>query len=451
MNIVVVGAGISGLTAAFRVRQAGHTVHVLEAASHPGGRMWTTTALGLDIDTGAHMLLDSYERTRALATEVGLGDRWTELPDGAEGGVVHDRELASFSPGGPGDVLRYRGLSFEARIRLFLTLLEARTWQHQVDFFDLSVGSDSFDTEDCETFARRHVGDEATAYLVDAFIRTFHFHGANKMSAKYFEALAALLLSRGRFRLCALRGHMRSLPSALAAKLPVRYGVEVRSVSALSGGGVDVEWPDGSARCDAAVVATTAEVARALLKTPTAAQMHVLERAVSSRTILCAYSVAIEHAKAFEGAWIPFCESRLVSGVSNDLCEPLDSGARRVLSVWLHEEGADDLFEVEDGAVSRIVAGEVGRLIPRFDGHLTSLSVERLPRAIPVYGTGQVTRVKDFWNKGQGEGGVWLCGDYLNHPWVEGAVRCGEKIAERLSSNHSVQREHFGLVGKEQP
>ena len=43
-----------------------------------------------------------------------------------------------------------------------------------------------------------------------------------------------------------------------------------------------------------------------------------------------------------------------------------------------------------------------------------------------------MTRVDRFWRDGQGEGGVWLCGDWLNHPWLEGAVRCGERVAIAL-------------------
>ncbi|MEU3568090.1 FAD-dependent oxidoreductase [Kitasatospora sp. NPDC036755] len=38
-NVIVVGAGIAGLAAAWRLQRAGHTVTVLERDSHAGGRL----------------------------------------------------------------------------------------------------------------------------------------------------------------------------------------------------------------------------------------------------------------------------------------------------------------------------------------------------------------------------------------------------------------------------
>ena len=55
-EVVVVGAGIAGLTAAYRLKQAGHHVQVLEASPNAGGRMITIEWNGLSIDPGAEFV-----------------------------------------------------------------------------------------------------------------------------------------------------------------------------------------------------------------------------------------------------------------------------------------------------------------------------------------------------------------------------------------------------------
>jgi len=53
-RIVVIGAGIAGLPAAFRLQQAGANVLVLEATDRPGGRM-TDTVDGYVIGRPVHI------------------------------------------------------------------------------------------------------------------------------------------------------------------------------------------------------------------------------------------------------------------------------------------------------------------------------------------------------------------------------------------------------------
>jgi protoporphyrinogen oxidase len=438
VKVAVIGAGISGLTCALRLSQRGHQVQVFEAEDQPGGRMKTETVRGLHVDTGTHMLLDHFERTHCLVRELGLADAWYHVEARPGGGVLHhDHPLQSFSPKSAFDVLRFQGLALGGRIRLLLALLEAQRYRGHIDFFDLSVGDDALDQENCETFARRHLGDEATDYVVDCFIRTFHFHGAARMSVKYFEALSALLLEKGEFQVCALRGRMCSLPRALAAQVPVRYGARVTAVEPCAAG-VSVQNGTEQAVFDAAVIATPAEIARTMLRSPSEAQRELLSHAASSRTVLCAYTLNSALAGTFEGIRVPFVESRIVSGLASDraLCEV--DAERTVFSVWLHEEAAGAWWSCSDVEILTRTRAELERLFPAYTGQLEPLLAKRWPYALPIYGVGQVSRVRSFWESGQGAHGIWLCGDYLNHPWVEGAVRCGEKVAQLISARGSL-------------
>jgi predicted NAD/FAD-dependent oxidoreductase len=40
--------------------------------------------------------------------------------------------------------------------------------------------------------------------------------------------------------------------------------------------------------------------------------------------------------------------------------------------------------------------------------------------------------VKEFLRDGQGRQELYLCGDYMNAPWIEGASRTGAKVAAQL-------------------
>lgn len=51
-RVVVVGAGMAGLSAARRLADNGVSVTVVEARQRIGGRTWTDTSLGLPIDLG---------------------------------------------------------------------------------------------------------------------------------------------------------------------------------------------------------------------------------------------------------------------------------------------------------------------------------------------------------------------------------------------------------------
>jgi monoamine oxidase len=72
-DVVIVGAGLSGLTAARDVLAAGYEPLVLEAAPRVGGRILTEDVEGVPFELGAQWIGDTHHRMAALATELGVG------------------------------------------------------------------------------------------------------------------------------------------------------------------------------------------------------------------------------------------------------------------------------------------------------------------------------------------------------------------------------------------
>jgi squalene-associated FAD-dependent desaturase len=86
-TVHIIGAGISGLSAAVRLANAGFTVHVHEATQQAGGRCrsYFDAATNLTIDNGNHLLLSGNSHAvayaRSIGTEAGLvGPKTAQFP-----------------------------------------------------------------------------------------------------------------------------------------------------------------------------------------------------------------------------------------------------------------------------------------------------------------------------------------------------------------------------------
>ena len=74
-KVIVVGAGLAGLAAAFELIALGHDVTILEARTRPGGRVFTIRegfADGLYAEGGAMQVFDTHERAQRYIKQFGL-------------------------------------------------------------------------------------------------------------------------------------------------------------------------------------------------------------------------------------------------------------------------------------------------------------------------------------------------------------------------------------------
>jgi monoamine oxidase len=74
-RIVVVGAGLAGLSAAYRLKQAGYTAQVYEASDRVGGRCWTIRGAFADgqiAEHGGELIDQGHTSIRQLAQQLGL-------------------------------------------------------------------------------------------------------------------------------------------------------------------------------------------------------------------------------------------------------------------------------------------------------------------------------------------------------------------------------------------
>ncbi len=71
-DVVVIGAGLAGLSAARSIAQAGHTVAVTEARDRVGGRTWTVQQNGTFIDVGGQFVGPTQTAIIELAKSLGV-------------------------------------------------------------------------------------------------------------------------------------------------------------------------------------------------------------------------------------------------------------------------------------------------------------------------------------------------------------------------------------------
>jgi protoporphyrinogen oxidase len=219
-RVAVVGGGIAGLAAAYRLAQAGHAVTVLEASAQCGGLGGAFDWQGVALERFYHCLLPSDSHLLPLLRDLGLAQQVYWRPTS----FAYLRGGRLFPLNGAADLLAFAPLSVVARIRVGLASLQARR-----------VGSQGLDEISCEQWLGRLAGPQAYQQFFMPLLRAkFGVHHA-QVPALWFWSRLNREKGGEPERKGYLPGGYRRIAQALVQAIQalggtVRTGVTVQSI-----------------------------------------------------------------------------------------------------------------------------------------------------------------------------------------------------------------------------
>lgn len=420
----VVGGGVAGLAAAWRLMAAGRRVRVYEASPSVGGRLRTEAFAGVEADAAVQLLSSGYDRLLAMLEELGLRERLVTAP-GRDAlwrrGRAHPLEYGSV----PSMVVSG---ALPARLKMRMGLRYVPFLERHADRLDLNDPSAAgrLDRESIAEWGKRELGEDFVELLAYPLLAAYYGATPEETSAAFFHALAHTGMG---VRVLGVQGGAGRLAADIASVLGDR-GLDVRTEARVE----RLESADGVVRLDVAgaeiehdgvVVAVPPRSALDLL--PTSAWLEdipvrstatlVLALDASPRTGWFGLSVPRVEAPGDRIAAIAIQEEKATGLV------PEGKGALVVIPAPAEAERWADAEPRE--ALERALPG-LDRLLPSVRPTIREARLIRFPHGVSIPEPGRLDRI------GGAAPGVVLAGDYLVAPTVEGAVRSGEQAAERL-------------------
>ncbi|MFM8385919.1 MAG: FAD-dependent oxidoreductase [Planctomycetia bacterium] len=409
-DLVIVGAGLAGLSCALRARELGLCPLVLEASDGVGGRVRTDEVEGFRLDRGFQVLLTAYPALAPWLPSLdprpfaaGARVQWQGRMRGLFDPRRHPLKALGGLAGGPGGLrerLRLLGLAREAAGAPATRLLDGES------------GSAA------AMLDARGIRDGLRRGFVQPWLAGIFLDGSLSTPAAWMQYVLHMF-AHGRAALPA-RG-MGELPRVMASRLPagtVRLRSPVARVEASAvtlAGGERV-----TAR--AVVVATEQPACERLLGRP---------GGPPGRHVTCHYFAAAGDPLRGEPVLVLDGEGR---GPVNNLCVPSNvspalapAGAALVSATVLREAPGDEA--AQEQAVRAQMRGWFGAQV---DGW-RALRTYRIAHALPAAAIARPRGPREA------APGVWLAGDHVETASIQGALDSGARAAELAAAARGPQ------------
>jgi oxygen-dependent protoporphyrinogen oxidase len=451
-NVVIIGGGISGLSAAYYLAKGGVSSTIIESRPRLGGVIQTERVEGCTIEAGPDSFISAKPAALELIDELGLagdiigsndhlrvtfvrrGGRLVPLPDG----------LMMMVPTKIMPLLTTRLVSWSTKIRMGMELLRA---PHP-----------KADDESVAAFIGEHYGAEAVDYLAEPLLSGIYGGNPGVLSVnsvlprfvnlanQYGSLTRGVLAERAKavknsnpaplFR--TLKGGLGQMVDAVTAA--IRGKTEVRQTRALAvertAGGFRVKLDGEWLNADRLVVACEAHSAAALLAGVDARIGELLGAVL--------YSSSMTVALGFDSADF----ARLPEGFG--ILVPRKERRRLVACTWVGTKfpyrvpegkvvarcflgGMDDagVLEEPDDAIAALVTAEL-REIANITARPNFTRIFRWPRSMAQYAVGHLQRLAELESRVAAIPGLHLAGNAYQGIGVPDCIRMGRTAAEKI-------------------
>ena len=451
-RVVIVGAGVSGLTVAHRLgaRDPSCRIVVLEASDAVGGKLRDVSVGGLTLPAGADSFLARKPWAVDLCRELGIGRElveprasgaylWTE-----HGLVPYPTGTAFGIPGDLGDALRWPGLSRSGRRRALADLWKRRGRRSG----DESLGS----------LLRRRLGDEATDRAIAPLLAGLYAGDVDRLSAQAtfpellrWEAAQGSLLRGAQAAVRRAGGRdagpmflrpragVHRLTDELAARLGDRVRLRSRVVGIERAGD---EWrvrTDNEAfDADAVVCTGCAGAIAAMLPPGRSTDLLSAIPFVSTGAVLSVYADGTaSRLPEGSGFVVPRGAAPMTActWLSSKWPDPA-YGDRAVLRCFVGAAGEEDVLEAPDRELIDACSRHLAALLP-LPPRPDHAAVVRWPDAMPQYEVGHPERAARI--RSTLPAGIFVTGLSLDGVGVADCVRAAGETADAVA--RSLRRE----------
>lgn len=436
-RVIVVGAGVSGLSAAWRLTQQGFDVTVLEAEDHVGGKTAATRRDGFTLNTGATVLGASYRSMLAITREIGAEGELVQIAPTI--GVVRDGSVHLLRGAGVGAVLdfvRTPLLSGRSKLLLARAGVDALKARKKAGYDQPHLRAE-LDVETVAAYCDRRLNAEIRDRLLGPVLGGLFVTDGDGLSVADLFFTLTKVLGGG---MLGYRGGIDFFARRLAARLDVVTSAPVTLVEHRPGG-ARVTWTqDGEAHAEdvaGVVMAVPAPLVPVLHP-----ELHPGIQGLLLEGLQHANFVGIRFAlseRPAGDALLVVVPSGELGGLATVMYEhTISPGAapdgKGLIGVLLYHEWVTPRLGLSDEELIEAVLPDLDRVVP---GIADKVEFAELTRWTPgalrtVQGTHRL--IAELHDRMDPADRVQLAGDFLSIPSINGSVVTGEAAAARLAA-----------------